>query len=602
MASGIKGNVSVFNRLKRIFSSNVISRNIGGSAIRNIDINQIQQIGNMQTWNQTDMYNRFMTPTGVEANAMNQHSYLRTQLWSEYESMDQDALIAPVLDIIAENAMMKNSNGDILNIESSDENIKQVLYNLFYDVLNIEHNLWGWTRTMAKYGDCFLRLHMADKVGITDVEVMTVHLIERREGHIPSEPFRVQFEIHPHGIAYRGQEPPTGNKANPQALEHFEVAHFRLVGEAHHFPYGRSYLEPARRVFKQLSLMEEAAFIHRIVNAADKRVYKIDVGTLNPNEIQQVMQKTMENFKTADIVDPETGDYNMKFNMQNIREHIYMPKRGSNDVSSVENLSGLNFDSVQDIEYLQKKLFAALKIPKAYCGYEGDLSGKATLAQEDIRFAQTIQRVQNSLVSEFKKIAIVHLTLQGFTEQAIANFNINLTTPSVIYERERIEMLKEKVAIAKDMYDSNLFSSDHTLAQVFGFSERKIDQIRDEKVYDSFRDFQHSQISSEGNDPEKTKEVYGTKHEVAHAYGGRKQSTLSRNARKETVKVDTGRPVENPTSYRTQGSNLGDRDPLGSESNKEIKEQIKIDKQLGIAAKQLMLDVKKRIVDTLITE
>ena len=206
--------------------------------------------------------------------------------------------------------------------------------------------------------------------------------------------------------------------------------------------------------------MEDAMLIHRIMRAPEKRVFKIDIGNIPPNEVDNYMQRIINKMKKIPFVDQNTGDYNLKYNIQNLTEDFYLPVRGGDSGTNIENLSGLEFSNTDDIDYLKAKLFAALKIPKAYLGYEEQISGKATLAAEDVRFARTIERIQRIVVSELTKIAIVHLYSQGITDSELTNFELQLVNPSTIYEQEKVNLWSEKVRLAQDIQGLNMLSKD----------------------------------------------------------------------------------------------------------------------------------------------
>jgi hypothetical protein len=245
------------------------------------------------------------------------------------------------------------------------------------------------------------------------------------------------------------------------------MAHFRLLGDVNYLPYGRSYLEPGRKIFKQMILMEDAMMIHRIVRAPDKRAYFVNVGAIPPNEVETYMQRMISKMKKIPYIDPQTGQYNLKYNMQNLLEDYFIPVRGNDTATRIENVPGLQYNGIEDVGYLRDKLFAALKIPKAFMGYEKDLTGKATLAAEDIRFARTIERIQRIVISELTKIALVHLYTQGYTNDSMVNFELSLTTPSIIYDQERIALMKEKVDLAAQMMESSLFPTDWIYDKIF---------------------------------------------------------------------------------------------------------------------------------------
>ena len=568
---------SLFGRLRRLFSNDIVVRNVGGRELKIADVNQIQTTGRYQTNSLVDRFSRLYIYNNKNIfNPNLNYQTLRIQLYSDYEAMDTDPLIASTLDIIADEATVKNDQGEILQIQSSDENIQRVLYNLFYDVLNIEFNLWSWTRQMCKYGDFFLKLEISEKFGIYNVLPYTVYHMVRREGEDPENPAKVIFQLDPDGLAssqHPNYLPKRKNDRRVIDFDNYEVAHFRLISDTSYLPYGRSYIEPARKIFKQVTLMEDAMLIHRIMRAPEKRMFYINVGNVPPNEVEQFMQKTMNQMKKTPYVG-EDGQYNLRFNMQNMMEDFYLPVRGGDTSTRIETTKGLDYDGTNDVDYLLKKMFAALKVPKAYFGYEGDLSGKATLAAEDIRFARTVERIQKIMESELTKIALVHLYSQGFTGESLTNFEIKLTTPSIIFEQEKIALLKEKVDLAAQMKDSKLFSSDYIYEKIFDLSEDAYMEMRDLVREDSKRAFRIAQIEGEGNDPAKSGATYGTPHDLASMYGRRATPTAKGAGQDEVPQgyeegpkwgepgPEGGRPTEKASIYGTNDA-LGGRDPLG---------------------------------------
>ena len=464
-------NTSVFSRLRRLFSTDVVIRNVGGNQIKTIDSGHIQSTGEYETNSLIDRFNRVYStmPTSLYGAQFNlNYQYLRTQLYSEYDVMDQDAIIASALDIVADECTLKNDMGEVLQIRSSNEDIQKLLYNLFYDVLNVEFNLWMWTRQMCKYGDFFLKLDIAEKFGVYNVIPYTAYHIERIEGSNPDNPAEIKYKWNPDGFAgssygyynVPGQQLDAGPDDKGSVIyDNYEMAHFRMVGDVNYLPYGRAYIEPARKLFKQYTLMEDAMLIHRIARAPEKRVFYVNVGAIPPAEVEAFMQKTISNMKRTPFMDEKTGEYNLKYNMQNMLEDFYIPVRGNDQATKIDTTPGLAYDGIADVEYLREKLFAALKIPKAFLGYDENIEGKATLAAEDIRFARTIDRIQRILLSELNKIALVHLYTQGYTDETLTNFELSMTTPSIIYDQERIELLKSKTELAQSMLDQGLVPS-----------------------------------------------------------------------------------------------------------------------------------------------
>jgi hypothetical protein len=592
-------NKDVFSRLKRLFSTDVIIRNVGGNQLKLVDSNQVQRAGQIQTNSLIDRYSRLNTTNVAPIyNPGLNYQVLRTQLYSDYEAMDADAIIASALDIVSDEATLKNERGEVLQIKSTDENIQKILYNLFYDVLNIEFNLWSWIRQMCKYGDFFLKLEIAEKFGVYNVIPYTAYNIVREEGFNHENPNEVRFIFDPDGLAGSGQyggyygglitPSQTIDTGRKIIFDNYEIAHFRLISDVNYLPYGRSYIEPARKLFKQYVLMEDAMLVHRIVRAPEKRIFYINIGSIPPSEVDNFIQKTISTMKRTPYIDQNTGDYNLKYNMQNLLEDFYIPIRGNDSATKIDNLSGLQWDGIQDVEYLRDKLFAALKVPKAFMGYDANLEGKATLAAQDIRFARTVERIQKIILSELYKIALVHLYTQGYEGESLTNFEIDLTNPSIIFEQEKVALLKEKVDLATTILDNNLLPSDWVYDQLFDFSEDEYIEYRDLIREDAKRKFRLSQIGSEGNDPSESGVSYGTPHDLASQYGkGRYYSEPEVPEGYDEKKL--GRPKEKASFINTQNDPLG-RDRLGVSRMKDITEE---SKQPSINAKLEYLKHKK---------
>ena len=596
---------NLFSSLQRLFATDILVRNVGGDELKIADVNQIQTTGKYQTNSLLDRFSRLYIYNNKNIfNPNLNYQTLRIQLYSDYEAMDTDPLIASTLDILADEATLKSDMGEVLSIKSSDENIQRVLYNLYYDVLNIEFNLWSWIRNMCKYGDFFLKLEISEKFGVYNVIPYTVYNMVRYEGQDPKEPTKVVFTIDPDGLA-SSADPNYIPKANKSVitLDNYEVAHFRLISDTNYLPYGRSYIEPARKIYKQLTLMEDAMLIHRIMRAPEKRTFYINVGSIPPNEVEQFMQKTINSIKKTPYVDPQTGEYNLRFNMMNMMEDFYLPVRGGDTSTKIDTTKGLEYDGTNDIEYLRDKMFAALKVPKAYFGYEKDLTGKATLAAEDIRFARTVERLQRIVESELTKIGLVHLYAQGFTGESLTNFEIRLTTPSIVYEQEKVALMKEKIDLARQMVETKLFSSDYIYDNIFNLSEDTYNEMRELVREDGKRSFRLSQIENEGNDPIVSGESYGTPHDLASIYGREREELPA--GYDETEPRPEGRPREKVSILGTQEDPLGGRDRLGvhgmkggyPSDNENVRENTRNTQAVFLRNKDIFKSEKKLIFE-----
>jgi hypothetical protein len=567
---------SVFNRLRKLFSTDVIIRNLGGNQLKVIDIDKIQSSGNIESNRRIDRFSRLYTNVpGFSFHHGQLQLATRLELFRDYEAMDTDSIISSALDVYADECTTTNEYGDILEIKASNEKVKEVLHNLFYEVLNVEFNLWPWTRNVLKYGDFFLKLNVAEKFGVVGVDPIAAYEMIREENFDPENPHKVRFKrdysalsARSHIASIKGEE-----------YENWEIAHFRLLTDTNFLPYGRSLIEPGRKVWKQITLMEDAMLIHRIMRAPDKRVFKIDIGNIPPNEVDSYMQAMVDKMKKVPFIDPNTGDYNLKYNMQNILEDFYVPVRGGDTGTQIDTITGLNYETIEDINYLKGRLLGALKIPKAFLGFEEDVSGKSTLAAQDFRFGRTIERIQKIIVSELYKIAIIHLYIQGFNDIEIADFSLNLTAPSTLYDKEKIELWTSKTTLAGDMIDKKLFSRNWIYENVFKMTEEDYLKEQNRIVSDHKMLFRLEQIKTEGNDPVKTGTSFGTPHDIASLYKGGGMNNIPKgyDEREQAPPggwPGAGRPTE-PGTYGTHEHPLG-WDPLGNKANRNVSEEKKV--------------------------
>jgi len=551
---------SLFGRLQKLFATQVIVRRVGKNRLQTVDSQRLQSQGNIRGTSYYDRFGRLHTSRRNWETYNQQFNYHsnKLELYTDYEAMDKDSIIHSILDIYSDETTLKNDMGDVIRIKSSDENLKKILHNLFYDILNIEFNLWAWIRGMNKYGDYYLYLDIEEGVGIVNVQPISAYELEREEGFNPENPYEVRFKLSSMSSSTNFSYGKDKNTYFP----FYQIAHFRLMTDTNFLPYGASLLEGARKTWKQLTLMEDAMMIHRIMRAPEKRIFKIDVGNIPPQEVDQHMRNIIDGMKKVPYIDPNTGDYNLKFNMMNMLEDYFLPVRGGQSGTEIDSLSGMEFGGIDDIEYLKNRMMAALKVPKAFIGYEEGVEGKATLAQQDIRFARTVERIQKIVLSELTKIAIVHLYSQGYENEDLVNFELELTNPSIIYEQEKVALLSEKTSLTRDLKDLKMISQEWIYKNIFNMSDDEW-KLEQEKVIDDLKlGFRQEQITNEGNDPAKTGESFGTPHDLAVIA---QQPAEEEGGAPEGGFEGAGRPTESGT-YGTDQANMG-RDPLGKQTD-----------------------------------
>lgn len=412
---------NIFQRLTRLFRSGpVVKRNIVKP-----DDKYTSSAFEMFRKNQSKVYSSAMSAYGT---------YDRMARYSDFSEMEYTPEIGSALDIYAEETASADENGKVLHIYSDNTKIKQLLDDLFYDTLNVEFNMTSWIRNLVKYGDMFLFNDVSPELGVINAYPLPISEIEREEGFDPKDPMAVRFRWVTQGN---------------QVLENWQISHMRLLGNDAFIPYGSSVLEPARRIWRQLILLEDAMLVYRVVRAPERRVFKIDVGNVPPEEIPAYMERAQSSLKRAPIVDQGTGKVDLRYNPLSVDEDYFIPVRGSESGTTIETLAGgVVAGETNDVEYIQKKLFAALKIPKAYLGYDEGLGAKATLSMEDIRFSRTIARIQRTVLAEMNKLAIVHLYCHGFTDTDLLDFSLTLSNPSTIAQQQKLELFRTKFETA----------------------------------------------------------------------------------------------------------------------------------------------------------
>lgn len=414
----------------------------------------------------------------VENNLYSQAIYYEPSRLSaqyDYESMEYTPEISAALDIYAEESTTTNEDGFILQIYSESKRIKGVLADLFNNSLDINTNLPMWTRNTCKYGDNFIYLKLDPEKGIVGVQQLPTIEIERHEVGVSA---KISTDI-THEVDKDKKALHFTWKNKNMEFQSWEIGHFRLLGDDRKLPYGTSMLEKARRIWKQLLLSEDAMLIYRTSRAPERRMFKVFVGNMNDDDVEAYVNRVANKFKREQVVDNKTGNVDMRFNQMAVDQDYFIPVRDPAAPDPITTLPGAtNLSEIADIEYIQKKLLTALRVPKAFLGFEEVVGDGKNLSLQDIRFARTINRIQKSMIAELNKIAIVHLFLLGF-EDELDNFTLGLTNPSTQADLLKIDVWKEKVLLYKDLVSDpgngiQATSSTWAKKHIFGWSDEEV--------------------------------------------------------------------------------------------------------------------------------
>jgi hypothetical protein len=399
----------------------------------------------------------------------------RLAAYYDYESMEFTPEVSAALDIYAEESTTMSEKGHILNVYSESNRVKSVLIDLFENQLDVNTNLQMWARNLCKYGDNFVYLKIDPEKGVIGCHQLPNIEIDRIEGAQGTPGNKTTSDIKAHTKELRFTW-----KNRDMEFQAWEIAHFRLLGDDRKLPYGTSMLDKIRRIWKQLLLAEDAMLIYRTSRAPERRVFKIFVGNMDDKDIEPYVQRVANKFKRDQIVDSRNGQVDMRYNQMAVDQDYFIPVRDPAAPSPIETLAGAqNLGEIADIEYIQKKLLAALRIPKAFLGFEEVVGDGKNLALMDIRFARTINRIQKSLIQELNKIALIHLHMLGLDDE-LNNFTLGLTNPSAQSDLLRIEQWKEKITLYKDATSDQsqvgILPVSHTWAKknILGFSDNEV--------------------------------------------------------------------------------------------------------------------------------
>ena len=415
-------------------------------------------------------------------------------MYRDADLMDAFPEIGAALTIVSEEATIANDKGTIVNVYSKSERIKSILEDLFVNRLNVQLMAQMIIRAMCKYGNQYMLLDVDHKNGVKGWKQLPVFNVERIENGIQN-PFGAGSSISVNSITKDDADLSTQfiwlDGDNSQVpFRDWQVAHFRLLENSLYLPYGVSFLNPARRHWRMLSLMEDMMLIYRLERSVERRVYKIFVGAIDDADVQAYVEQVANQFKRTPIIDPMTGQVDLRKNILSIDNDIFLPVRDENAPTPIDTLSaGQNLTAMDDIKFVQNKVLTALRIPKSFLNFEDSAGDGKNLALMDIRFTRTINRIQQAFLMELTKVASIHLYLLGFSDE-LTNFTLTMNNPSTQAESLEIENLQKKIDAVRDAVSDPgnglpVMSTTRALKQIMKWSEKEIkenfEEIRLEK-------------------------------------------------------------------------------------------------------------------------
>lgn len=423
----VKNNKTIFQKAIDFFSTDTGESKIQKTVISSKpeEIEQHKKAANQQKF----FDNHFGTIMGNQYYDIIRTESERDAAYIDYESMEYYPMIGQALDLLAEEATVANDDGNVLNIYSDDKRIRNELENLFYNKIDIDSQIYPWTRNTVKKGDTFVHCHLVKDAGVVGVTILPTAQITRREAFDTEKKMVTTVFRH--------------DMVNTK-YTNIEVLHFRLLGDYSKYPYGFSVLEKLRKLHKMLIIGEDAMMIKRLTRAVMRNIFNIDVGNIEPDDVPAYMEAVMNKFKKVTQVD-RSGKTDFRYNTMNVTQDFFIPRRNGNSQTTIESLQGdTNFD-IPDIEFLREQMYTGLGIPKAFLSFEEGQGDGKSLANLDVRFARKINRIQKTMVGELNKLAMIHLYFKGYKED-IRNFKLSLNNPSIQGDILKIEHYNQKLS------------------------------------------------------------------------------------------------------------------------------------------------------------
>ena len=457
--------LTVFQQLDKAITGNWNTQDTMARHINNYDMsgnNVIYQTNDKDNYEKVKLelqQNKYLENRWVKANVdLNVSAYSGLNnvklMYRDADLMDSFPEIGAALDIVSEESCLPSDTGNIVNVYSKSDRVKSILEDLFTNRLNLQLTAQMVIRGMCKYGNDYMMLDIDHKLGVKGWKRLPVFNVERIENGI-TNPYSTGYSTVADNNTDTNSDMSTkfvwlDDSQSQVPFRDWQIAHFRLLTNSMYLPYGVSYLNSARRHWRMLSLMEDMMLIYRLERSIERRVYKIFVGAIDDADVPAYVEEIANNFKRTPIIDPMTGQVDLRKNILSVDQDIFIPVRDQNAPTPIDTLSAAqNLTAMDDIKFVQNKVLTALRIPKTFLNFEETAGDGKNLALMDIRFTRTVNRVQQAFLMELTKVASIHLFLLGFSDE-LTNFSLTMNNPSTQAESLEIDNIEKKITAVRD--------------------------------------------------------------------------------------------------------------------------------------------------------
>lgn len=406
--------------------------------------------------------------------------------YNDYEQMVTYPLISSALNIYADNITIPSSStGHRVWIETGEDEIKELLENFLYKDIEIDTQVWGWARNTCKYGNYFLEIlthPTLGVVGVNNLPVATMRRVHSDKGRLVG--FAQDMTKSGSDIDYKQLE--AWLKAGKTRTESYilfrpeQIVHFRITsyGDAVLPQYGESILESARWLWRRLLILEDSVIVYRLTRSPQKYLVYVDVGNKSPNEVRQYLERIKTEFNKKKFIDPETKQLSTRYSPLASDENFFIAIQGEKDQTRIEPLATPTWDYLEDVNYFKNMIFAALRVPKAYLTYDEDVRAKATLAVEDINFANTVSRIQIEIRRGIKQLCDIYLASRNIAPDSI-NYEVRMVSPSQIYETMETSLRSARLELASAYKE--WANDEWILKNILKYTDREIEELKKER-------------------------------------------------------------------------------------------------------------------------
>lgn len=391
------------------------------------------------------------TPTGVVPNPMSQmYNQLlqfeeeRALLYSLYDEMELDPTIYSFLEQLSEDATQRDSRrGVVVWCESKNKDIQHTVNAMLAETGLSDEMPQPMIRSIIKYGEDFEFIMAEAKEGVTrliNYHPATISRMHDEYGRVRGfTPYQSE-DAYNYGIQ-------TAKAKNIELMSKpWDFLHFRRLGRSVTRVYGTSMLFGARRVWRQVQMVEDKIALMRLLRQVDRYKHKLDVTGLGPVDADRKMEKYRRSIKRDFKFAPDQLDFASVYALIAENEDLFIQVR-KDDNSDIDILSGTKgLDDLRDLEMFLDRMFGALRAPKAYFGMGGSANFERTPSQQDIRFAKQAGTLQRIFLSEVTRLAMIDLFYKGIDPLMEENvFTLYMEPPSSLEELYRLETLDARI-------------------------------------------------------------------------------------------------------------------------------------------------------------